>query len=56
VALRASVRFDSKENFVLIDRISQECEELKKDIKRLGAQNGEGKFVVKFGVLFDDDK
>jgi len=34
----------------------QECEELKCDIKRLGEKNEEGKYVVKFGVLFDDDK
>jgi len=28
---------------------------MKKDIARLGTQNSDGKYVVKFGVLFDDE-
>eukprot|EP00512_Aurantiochytrium_limacinum_P004418 CAMPEP_0171497812 /NCGR_PEP_ID=MMETSP0958-20121227/7484_1 /TAXON_ID=87120 /ORGANISM="Aurantiochytrium limacinum, Strain ATCCMYA-1381" /LENGTH=91 /DNA_ID=CAMNT_0012032105 /DNA_START=36 /DNA_END=311 /DNA_ORIENTATION=+ len=38
------------------ETVDKECEEIKKDIKRLGAKNEDGKYVVKFGVLFDDDK
>ncbi|CAD8181590.1 unnamed protein product [Paramecium pentaurelia] len=36
--------------------IQQEIEEIKKDIQRLGTKNAEGKYVVKFGVLFNDEK
>ncbi|CAD8093940.1 unnamed protein product [Paramecium sonneborni] len=38
------------------DRIQEEIEEIKKDIQRLGTKNAEGKYVVKFGVLFNDEK
>lgn len=34
----------------------QEIEQLKLDIKRLGSQREDGKWVVKFGVLFDDEQ
>jgi len=37
------------------DRLAQELAQLKKDIARLGVQNSDGKFVVTFGVLFDDE-
>jgi hypothetical protein len=37
------------------DRLTEECEELKKDVKRLGKQM-DGVWSVPFGVLFDDDK
>ncbi|CAD8083864.1 unnamed protein product [Paramecium primaurelia] len=37
-------------------KIQEEIEELKKDIQRLGTKNAEGKYVVKFGVLFNDEK
>ncbi|KAJ9470688.1 Protein costars [Diplonema papillatum] len=36
--------------------VDRECEEMKKDIKRLGTQQKDGKWMVKFGPLFDDDK
>ncbi|CAD8151964.1 unnamed protein product [Paramecium octaurelia] len=38
------------------EKIQEEIEELKKDIQRLGTKNAEGKYVVKFGVLFNDEK
>lgn len=36
--------------------MDEEVEELKKDIQRLGKQNAAGKYVVTYGVLFDDEK
>lgn len=33
-----------------------EVQELKKDIKRLGSQNDQGLYSVKFGTLFDDEE
>ena len=35
---------------------AEECEEIKKDIKRLGAKNDKGQYCVTYGVLFDDAK
>lgn len=34
---------------------TQEVAQIQKDIVRLGAKNGDGKFVVKYGILFDDE-
>ena len=36
-------------------RLKSELVQLSKDIKRLGERNEEGKYVVKLGVLFDDE-
>ncbi|CAD8080571.1 unnamed protein product [Paramecium primaurelia] len=36
--------------------IQSEIEEIKRDIQRLGTKNAEGKYVVKFGVLCNDEK
>ncbi len=36
--------------------LTEECEEIKKDIKRLGAKNDKGQYCVTYGVLFDDTK
>jgi hypothetical protein len=38
------------------NKVDEEVEEMKKDIKRLGTLNAEGKYSVPFGVLFDDEK
>lgn len=38
------------------EKVNEEVEELKKYIRRLGEKNDKGQFVVKFGVLFDDDE
>ena len=35
--------------------VDKECEQIKLDIKRIGAKGADGKHVVKFGVLFDDE-
>ena len=37
-------------------KVDEECEEMKKDIMRLGTKGSDGKYVVKFGPLFDDEK
>ena len=37
-------------------QVDHEVQELKKYIRRLGAKNDKGQYVVKFGVLFDDDE
>lgn len=36
--------------------VGHEVELLVREIKRLGAPNADGQMVVKFGVLFSDDK
>ena len=36
--------------------VEHEVELLKEEIKRLGAPNSDGQYVVKFGVLFKDEK
>lgn len=33
----------------------EEVDQIQKDIVRLGAKNADGKYSVKFGVLFDDE-
>lgn len=43
-------------SLLMDNKIDEEIEELKKDIKRLGKPNAEGKYAVQFGVLFDDEK
>lgn len=39
-----------------LSQVDKEVEELKLDIARLGVDDGSGKYVVKFGKLFDDPK
>ena len=36
--------------------VAHEVELLVQEIKRLGQQNSDGQYVVKFGVLFSDDR
>ncbi|XP_071942727.1 costars family protein ABRACL-like [Antedon mediterranea] len=36
--------------------VAHEVELLKEEMKRLGSKNDDGKIVVKFGVLFADDR
>lgn len=36
-------------------KVAEEVEQIQKDLVRLGAKNAEGKYVVKYGVLFDDE-
>eukprot|EP00621_Florenciella_sp_RCC1693_P014157 CAMPEP_0182552100 /NCGR_PEP_ID=MMETSP1323-20130603/47278_1 /TAXON_ID=236787 /ORGANISM="Florenciella parvula, Strain RCC1693" /LENGTH=93 /DNA_ID=CAMNT_0024763771 /DNA_START=11 /DNA_END=288 /DNA_ORIENTATION=- len=38
----------------LDDKISEEIEQLKRDIVRIGAGNADGKYEVAYGTLFDD--
>lgn len=38
------------------ETVDREVQELRKDIARLGERNADGKIVVKFGKLFDDEK
>mmetsp|Transcript_16686 Transcript_16686/g.29553 ORF Transcript_16686/g.29553 Transcript_16686/m.29553 type:complete len:90 (+) Transcript_16686:109-378(+) len=38
------------------ETVDRECEELKKDVARLGEKNEAGQYQVEFGTLFDDDK
>jgi len=41
---------------MLSDKVNEEIEELKLDIKRLGKPNANGKYAVPFGILFEDEK
>ena len=36
--------------------VEREVLEIQRDIKRIGAENADGKYSVKFGVLFEDEK
>ncbi|QDZ24649.1 protein costars [Chloropicon primus] len=36
--------------------VDREVLEIQRDIKRIGTQNDDGNFTVKFGVLFEDEK
>ena len=38
-----------------METVERECVEIQQDIKRLGGVK-DGKYTVKFGVLYDDDK
>ena len=38
-----------------METVERECVEIQQDIKRLGEVK-DGKYTVKFGVLYDDDK
>ena len=38
------------------ETVDKEVLEIQRDIKRVGEPNADGKYVVKFGVLFEDEK
>ncbi len=38
------------------ETVDKEVLEIQRDIKRIGEPNADGQYVVKFGVLFEDEK